>query len=203
MPRGFQGSFPTLPPPGRPSKASLVVECNATLEAMAMLGLWTARRARQRAYAMTAAPYSDPPELQFRAALARRDIVPPDAPDHGREAAPSAIPSDAAARAMLPTCCTSMACRPAVFRTGVTGSAGRTGAPMIGRSFSPAEQEEYRRRVEAAAAEREADKTRRKAEAAGRARSIWKSCPRVQRASVPAPKALARTAPGFIGDRCS
>ena len=138
---------------------------------MAMSGYDTARRARQRADAMTAAPYSGPPDLQFRAALARRNIVPPahliaDGKLHRCDSVGRGGKGDAAYVLHLDDV-------PAGgFQNWRDGIGWKDWRAEIGRSFSPAEQEEYRRRVEAAAAEREADQTRRKAEAAGRGERI-------------------------------
>ena len=83
---------------------------------------------------MNAAPYSDPPEVQFRAVLARRDIVTPasliaDGKLHRCDAV------GRGGKVMRPMSYTSMACRPAVFRTGAMGSAGRTGEPISGDRF--------------------------------------------------------------------
>src|SRR3954451_22625721 len=114
---------------------------------------------------MTATSYSDPPDLQFRAALVRRDIVPPahliaDGKLHRCDAVGRGGKGDAAYVLHLDSV-------PAGgfqnWRDGIGWEDWRAG---IGRSLSPAEQEECRRRAEAAAAEREADKARRQAEAA-------------------------------------
>ncbi|MFL5251653.1 MAG: toprim domain-containing protein [Rhodopila sp.] len=121
---------------------------------------------------MTAAFYSDPPDLQFRAALVRRDIVAPahliaDGKLHRCDAVGRGGKGDAAYVLHLDGV-------PAGgFQNWRDGLGWEDWRANIGRLLSPAEQEECRHRAEAAAAEREADKARRQAEAADRARLIW------------------------------
>ena len=153
---------------------------------------------------MNATSYSDPPELQFRAALAHRDIVTPaqliaDGKLHRCDAVGRGGKGDAAYVLHLD------GVSAGGFQNWRDGIGWQDWRADIGRSLSPAEEEEHRRRAEAAAAEREADQARRQAEAAAaRAHNLGTSCPRLQRASLPDPKAHCRaSAPGFIADRCS
>jgi hypothetical protein len=71
---------------------------------------------------------------------------------------------------MPPTCCMSMVCPRADFRIGATGSAGKIGGLIL-----VDEREGLRATADAARTERDADTTKRHAEAANRANDIW-SC---------------------------
>src|SRR4051812_40801652 len=137
----------------------------------------TTPRARRGAYPMNATSYSDPSEVQFRVALERRGIVPParliaDGKLHRCDAVGRGGKGDAAYVLHLDGV-PAGGCQN--WRDGIGWEDWRAD---IGRSLSPAEQEKHRRRIESAAAEREADKIRRQAEAADRAHSIWEQAAR-------------------------
>ena len=121
---------------------------------------------------MNATSYSDPPEVQFRAALERRGIVTParliaDGKLHRCDAVGRGGKGDAAYVLHLD------GVSAGGFQNWRDGIGWQDWRADIGRSLSPAEEEEHRRRIEIAAAERNADQARRQAEAADRARSIW------------------------------
>src|SRR5438445_7817247 len=116
---------------------------------------------------------SGPPELQFRAALQKRAIIAPaclidDGKLHRCDAEGRGGKGDAAYILHLDSV-------PAGgFQNWRDGLGWEDWRADIDRLLTPEEQDQHQRRVDAAVAEREADKARCAAEAAARAERIWR-----------------------------